>query len=142
MTTSTKARSTRPSRLRGLVHHDLVPVVAAAVIAAAVAFAFLRPPATIDAIAVTNATDYDIAVEVRGTAGGWMPMSTVHRRGTTSVADVIDQGDTWTFRLRAQGQAAGELHLRRDELEAAGWAIEIPKSAEQTLSEAGTQPPP
>jgi hypothetical protein len=124
------------------VHGDLVPVVAAAAIAAGVALAFLRPPATVDAISVTNATDYDIAIDVRGAEGGWMPLSTAHRNSTTSAVEVIDQGDTWTFRLRAQGRPAGELHLQRDDLEAAGWAVEIPASTEQTLAEAGAQPPP
>ena len=142
MTTRTTERSVRPSRLRWLVHGDLVPVVAAAAVAVAVAFAFLRPPPTIDAISVTNPTDYDIALEVRGAEGGWMPMATAHRHSTTSAVEVIDQGDTWTFRLRSQGQPAGELHLQRDDLEAAGWAVEIPASTEQTLAEAGAQPPP
>jgi hypothetical protein len=71
-----------------------------------------------------------------------MPMSTAHRRSTTSAVDVIDQGDMWTFRFRAQGRPAGELHLQRDELEAADWAVEIPTSTEQTLADAGAQPPP
>src|SRR5687767_8111307 len=115
MSADTKVRSTRPSRLRWLVRSDIVPVVAAAATAAWVAFAFLQPPATINTISITNPTDYDIAVQVRGTEGGWTPMSTAHRNSTTTVADVIDQGHTWTFRLRAQGQPAGELHIERDE---------------------------
>ena len=142
MSADTKVRSARPRRLRWLVHSDMVPVVAAAVVAAGVAFAFLRPPATVDNISITNPTGYDIAVQARGTEGGWIPMSTAHRNRTTTVADVIDQGRVWTFRLTAQGQSAGELHIQRDELEAAGCAIEIPTTTDETLNDAGVNPPP
>jgi hypothetical protein len=142
VTPRTKTRPVRTSRHRWLVDSDIVPVVAAAAIAIGVAFAFLHDPAMIDAVAVSNPTDYDIAVAVRGTDGGWMPMSTATRNTTTTVNNVLDQGDTWTFRFTAQGKPAGELHIERDALEAAGWAIEIPPTTESILRAAGAQPPP
>ena len=109
MSATTKVRAARQSRLRWLVHSDIVSVATAGAIAVGVGFAFLRRPETIDTVSVTNPTDYDIGVAVRGAEGGWMPMSTAQRDSTTTVvSDVIDQGATWTFRFTAQGQQAGK----------------------------------
>jgi hypothetical protein len=142
MSADTKVRPVRPRRLVGLVHSDLLALAVSATVATWVAFTFLRAPVTIDTVAVTNPTEYDIAIHVRGSEGGWMPMSTAHRNTTTTVANVIDQGDTWTFRFEAQGHHAGELRIERDALEAAGWTIAVPDNAEAALHDAGTSPPP
>ena len=142
MSATTKVRAPRQSRLRWLVHSDIVSVAAAGAVGVGVAFAFLGSPATVDTISITNPTDYDIGVEVRGAEGGWMPLSTAHRSTTTVVSDVIDQGPTWTIRFTAQGQQAGQLEFRRQALEAAGWEIEIPARTEEVLRDAGAAPPP
>src|SRR5262245_504700 len=142
MTAGTKDRASRRRRMGWLVHSDFAAVLAAGIVAVAFGFTFLRAPVTIDVVSVTNPTDYDIAIDVRGSDGGWMPMSRAQRNSTTAVAKVIDQGDTWTFRFRAQGHHAGELRIARDALETAGWAIEIPDSTEDALTDAGTSPPP
>jgi hypothetical protein len=142
MSATTKVRPARQGRLRWIVHNDIVAVAAAGAVAVGVGFAFLRSPDTIDTISVTNPTDYDIRVEVRGAEGGWMPMSTAQRDTTTVVDDVIDQGPAWTIRFTAQGQQAGQLEIRRPALEAAGWEIEVPASTEEVLRDAGAAPPP
>ena len=106
MSATTKVRAARQSRLRWLVHSDIVSVATAGAVAIGVGFAFLRSPETIDTVSVTNPTDYDIGVEVRGAEGGWMPMSTAQHNTTTVVSDVIDQGAIWTIRFTAQGQTS------------------------------------
>jgi hypothetical protein len=142
MSATTKVRAARQSRLRWLVHSDIVSVATAGAVAVGVGFALLRSPETIDTVSVTNPTGYDIGVEVRGAEGGWMPMSTAQPNTTTVVKDVIDQGSSWTIRFTAQGQQAGQLELRRQALEAAGWEIEIPASTEEFLRDASALPPP
>jgi hypothetical protein len=142
MTAGTKVRAARRRRLSGLLHSDSVAIAVSAVVALWFGFAFLRAPATVDTITITNPTDYDIGIEVRGSDGGWMPMRTAHRDSTTTTRSIIDQGHTWTFRFSAQGHRAGEMDITRDALKAAGWVIEIPASTEETLREAGTSPPP
>ena len=142
MSATTKVRAARQSRLRWLVHSDIVSVATAGALAIGFAFAFLRSPETIDTVSMTNPTDYDIGVEVRGAEGGWMPMSTAQHNTTTIVKDVIDQGAIWTIRFTAQGRQAGQLEIRRQALEAASWEIEIPASTEETLRDAGAPLPP
>jgi len=142
MSTRTRSRAVRPRRIEQLAHSDTFAIAIASAVAVALGFAFLQSPATVDTISIHNPTSYDIAVEVRGTDGGWMPLSTVRRHTTTDVVDVIDQGGTWTFRLRAQGRSGGQLHLERDALEAAAWAVEIPSGVEAVLHDAGAPLPP
>jgi hypothetical protein len=145
MTTRTNPRRTQPPRrtLRQLVHSDAAAITAAGVFALSFASTFMREPDRVEGVSVTNPTDYDIAVQVRGGHDdGWMPLSTAMRHDTTTVFDVIDQGDTWTFKLRAQGRDGGEYRIDRDDLEAAGWTIELPDEVATTLRDAGAPLPP
>ena len=142
MTTRTRSKAVRPSPLRWLAGSEILPVIAAALLALLVALGLLGDVARIDAISMTNPTSYNVAVQVRGDDGAWMPMSTARGQATTTVRDVIDQGDSWTFRFTAQGHPAGELHLTRDALEESGWVIEIPSDIEAQLREAGAPTPP
>jgi hypothetical protein len=142
MTTRTRSKAVRPSRLQWLLGTEILPVVAAAVLATLVAFGLLGDVARIEEISLTNPTGYDLAVQVRGDDDTWMPMSTARGQATTTVRDVIDQGDSWTFRFTAQGRPAGELHLTRAALERSGWAIEIPTDVEARLRQAGAPAPP
>ena len=142
MKTSTKARVTRRQPLRWLAHSDLVPVGLSALIATAVAFAFLQSPATVDSVSVSNPSDYNISVQVRGVDGGWMPLTTVPEHQTKATRDVIDQGDSWTFRFAAQGRSGGQVRIDRTALEAAGWTIQMPDHVIEQLVERGALPPP
>jgi hypothetical protein len=142
MTTGAALQVSGARRLRRLVHSDAGAFVAAGAVALAVALGGLREPPRISSVSITNATDFDIAVEVRGPSGGWMPLATAGRSETTSVADVIDQGDTWTFRFSAQGVHPGSLQVERRRLAASGWVIEIPPEVEQDLLRAGAPLPP
>jgi hypothetical protein len=137
--TRTKARGTRARRR--LRDSEVLPFVVAAVAALTFGWVGLRSPTRIDEVSITNPTDYTIAVEVRGDSGGWLAMSTTRAHDSKAVADVIDQGDTWTFRFRAQGRLGGEVQVDRDALEAAGWELEIPAEVGDHLREAGARPP-
>ena len=142
MSTRTEPRSAAPRYLRRLARSEAVAVLVAAGVAVTVGSALLRSPATVDEVSITNPTDYHIAVEVRGSRGGWMHLSTVPRHGTITVSEVIDQGETWIFRLTAQGRRASEFRTDRRELEAAGWAANIPIVAGTELRDAGATLPP
>jgi hypothetical protein len=142
MTTGAALHISGAQRLRGLLQSDLGAFVAAGAVALAVAFGCLQEPPRISSVSITNTTRFDIAVDVRGPTGGWMPLATAERTATTSVADVVDQGHTWTFRFRAQGEQPGSLRVDRKTLEASGWAIEIPSEIERELVRAGAPLPP
>ena len=139
---STKTRTVSPKRLQSLVHNDLLCVALAALVALGVHMALPPTPPTFGEITVTNPTDYDIAIQVRGSSGGWMALSTVGRHSVATIHDVIDQGDSWTFRLTAQGRSGGDHRLERDELEASGWNFDIEPGVELILRDAGAAPPP
>lgn len=117
----------------------LVLAVVVPLIAAAVA---LRDPATVD-LEISNPTAYAITVEVDdGQAEGVLPVAVIDRRASRAVQNVIDQGDTWVFYFYGQGRDGGELRLNRAELEAAGWAIQVPDAVTTRLAELGAPPTP
>jgi hypothetical protein len=142
MATSATSLTSRRHRRRWLIDSDLFPVALSAVIATALAFAVLRDPATVESVAVTNDSDYDIRVQIRGADGGWMPLSQATRRETTATSEVIDQGETWTFRFASQGRAGGQIEIDRAVLEASDWTLEIPDDTIQQLRDAGAPLPP
>jgi hypothetical protein len=139
MTTRTRPRATRARQRLG--DSELLPFVVAAIVSMAFGAAFLRSPARVDEVSITNPTDYPIAVEVRGDTGGWLRLSTANAHATKTLSDVVDQGDTWTFRFHAQGHSGGEVHVDRDSLEARGWELEIPAGVGDQLRDAGATPP-
>lgn len=142
MTTRTRPQH-RHTRLRGrIIESDMFAFALAALVAVGFGNVFLRDPPRVDSVSLHNPTGYDIAVQVSGEDSGWLPLSTARRHDTKTVEGVIDQGDTWTFRFRAQGRPGGEIRLDRDQLEATGWVVEIPPAVEDHLRDAGAPPPP
>jgi hypothetical protein len=69
-----------------------------------------------------------------------MLLGTVADRGSTEVADVFDQGRTWTFRFVTQGQVVGEMEMSRADLQRAGWRVEVPAKFADTLRSDGVVP--
>ena len=103
---------------------------------------FTSPP-TVDRITFENPTVYDISVSISDADGSrWLPVTTIEHGGTKSVFDVIDQGEVWRLRFRAQGRAGGELVESRSHLVALEWTVDVPADVEARLRRATAPPSP
>lgn len=119
-------------------------VVVALVLAAAVPLMrLLETPSFVDRISVENPTRYDIGIEVTDAdRDGWMAIGTARRATDSTFQEIIDQGDVWIFRFRAQGEDGGELRVTRQELERDEWKLTIAESVEDDLQAKGAAFPP
>lgn len=143
--TSRIATRPRPRHARGraLLDSDLAAIVVASVFAVSIGSFVLRGPAFVDEVSVTNPNEYDIGVQVTGgDREGWMAMTTVSQRAAKTTVHVIDQGEAWVFRFRAQGREGGELRVERGDLEQTGWTVTIPDEVIQHLRDLGAPPSP
>ena len=78
-----------------------------------------------------------------GKAGdGWLLLTTVEPQSTTTVEEVINQGEMWIFRFDYVGKYDQEVEMSRRQLEQDDWTIEVPRSFEQRLRELDFSPPP
>ena len=116
-----------------------------AVLAAVVAIVLFRPALEpgpfVARLRFENSSEYAFDVDVTGaSADGRMLLGTVADRGDTEVADVFDQGRTWTFRFVTQGQVVGSVEVSRDELERAGWRVKVPTEFADALRAKGVVP--
>lgn len=103
----------------------------------------MEEPTFIERIEVQNPTRYDVTIYVaRGDDVGWMAVGTARRQETSTFEEIYDQGDLWIFRFSAQGEEGGELRLSKASLERDRWRVEIPRSVEDQLQEAGAPFPP
>jgi hypothetical protein len=97
----------------------------------------------VDEVTIVNDTDYSANVDVSGkTRNGWLGLTAVQPDSTTTVENVIDQGDVWIFRFDYGGKYDEEVEISRDELEENNWTIEVPGSFEQRLRDLDVAPPP
>lgn len=119
-------------------------VVVALVLAAAVPLMrLLETPSFVDRISVENPTRYDIGIDVTDAdRDGWMAIGTARRATSSTFQEIIDQGDVWIFRFRAQAEDGGELRVTRQELERDGWKLTIPESVGDDLQSKGAAFPP
>jgi hypothetical protein len=101
------------------------------------------PPPRVDRITIANPTGYDLNVDVSAPErSGWLPVAIVEARSEEVTEEVIDQGEVWVFRFSHWGDPVGELSITRDELEGAGWGLEVPEEVEERLQQMGRPPPP
>lgn len=136
-------RGPQHSRVRAVLDSDFTAVLVAALVALGVGSIVLRGPAFVDEVSITNSSEYDIGVQVGGAdRDGWMAVTTASSRSTTTTRDVIDQGEVWVFRFRAQGREGGEVRVTRRELELADWTLEVPDDVIQHLRDLGAPPSP
>jgi hypothetical protein len=98
---------------------------------------------TVATVSFVNETTYAMTVDVSGAdKDGWLPLGTAERSDTTRMSDVVDQGEEWVFRFRAQGRDGGEMHLTKDELTRSEWRVVIASSVGQRLAAQGAPPSP
>jgi hypothetical protein len=120
--TSDKEHRTRPR-----VDAWIPIAIVAALMAIALARPVLEPGPFVTRLTVVNSSEYAFDVDVAGAdAHEWTLLGTVAERGDTTVADVYDQGSTWTFRFVTQGVLAGQVEVSRAALERSGWRLVVP----------------
>jgi hypothetical protein len=107
------------------------PWIPLGVLAALLAIVLFRPLVEpgpfVGRVTVVNKSEYAFDVDVAGAkADDWMSLGTVGEKQSTDVAEVFDQGGTWTFRFRTQGLLAGQVAMSRADLKAAGWQLVVP----------------
>ena len=96
----------------------------------------------VDRVVLVNDTSYHANVDVRGTGGGWLGLTTVTSGSTTTVQQVVDQGNRWTFRFTYGVHDPVEATLTKKELIEKSWRVEVPAEFEQQLRDEGVVPPP
>jgi hypothetical protein len=101
----------------------------------------LRGPSLVDRLTFVNASDYDIHVEVSG-GHGWLPLGVAASHCSTTFQEVVDQGEQWTIRFRAQGVSGGQVTVSRDDLAGSSWSFHVPDAVATMVEEAGAPPPP
>jgi hypothetical protein len=114
-----------------------------AVCACALVLAACSDVSFIDSITIVNDTDYQAKTEVTGAdRNNWLLLTHAQQRQTTSVEEVIDQGETWIFRFDYIGKHEEEVEVSRQELKQDDWTIEVPIIFEQRLRALGVPAPP
>jgi hypothetical protein len=97
----------------------------------------------VDEVTIVNDTEYSANVDATGKArDGSLGLTVVRPQSTTTVEEVIDQGEVWIFRFDYLGKYEEEVEIARRELEQNDWTIEVPQSFEQRLRELDVPPPP
>lgn len=96
----------------------------------------------VDAIVIENPTAFTANVDVGGdTREGWVGLATVQANSEATIRNVLDQGDSWTFRFGYSGYQQ-EIRLSREDLARGRWRVPIPSSFESELRRRGLVPPP
>jgi hypothetical protein len=96
----------------------------------------------VDEVTIVNNSEYSANVDVTGEArDGWLGLTSVEPQSTTTVQEVIDQGEGWIFRFEYGGESE-EVEISRRELGRNDWTIEVPQSLEQRLRALDVPPPP
>jgi hypothetical protein len=126
----------------GLIHREPVIIVLAAVVAVVLAVGVTRSPPRVERLSIRNGTPWNLNVEV-GSSGDALrsPLPIALAGSTTTVGDVLDQGDRWTFEVRAGGVDAGRIAMTRSQLRDAGWTVTVPDSMAARLRDAGIDLP-
>jgi hypothetical protein len=97
----------------------------------------------VDEVTIVNDTEYSANIDVTGkTRNGWLGLTAVQPESTTTVEEVIDQGEMWIFRFDYVGKHDEEVEVTRSELEGNDWTVEVPESFEQQLHDLDVPPPP
>ena len=99
--------------------------------------------AFVDHVTIVNDSDYPVRVEVSGAERDrWLVLTTTPKHSQDRVADFIDQGELWTFRLDYLGRYQQEVEVTEQELQRADWRFEVPESFEEALRARGVPAPP
>jgi hypothetical protein len=96
-----------------------------------------------DEVTIVNDTEYSANVDVTGKhRDGWLRLTSVQPQSTTTIGEVVDQGEMWIFRFDYVGKYEEEVEISRGALEQNDWTIEVPSTFEQRLRDLDVPPPP
>ncbi len=125
-----------PARLTALVAAGVVAATGTVMLLLA-----LEGPSFVDEVNVVNGTVYRFNVAVAGPDDdGVVELGALGRDDQNRFQAVLDQGDVWVFSFSYGGVDGGEVSVTRDELEAAGWTLDVPAAAEERLRQSGVTP--
>ena len=129
-----------PSQSRRNLDAALI-AAAVAVLALVVVMPATRLPSFVDGVTIVNPHPWIVNVDVtRGGRDGTVGVGAVGAERTQNVSAVIDQGETWIFKVTYGGADAGELVVSRAELEEAGWRVTVPDEFAARMRAAGMEP--
>jgi len=124
------------------VRRDLLAIVVAAALAAAITVWLVDAPARVP-LTVVNDTDYELTVAVSSPGrDSWLPIVVIDPHQERVRSGTIDQGDEWVFRFAGQGRDGGEITTSRAQLADDGWRFEVPAEVAERLDAQGATPPP
>lgn len=134
-----------PLRSRFRPRHIAAAVAAAAGAVAAIAVGLLllgavSGPSRVEAITVTNPTDFSLRVQVSGGDDSWLGLGTVAATDEHVFESVIDQGSIWVFEFHHANDLAARVETSRAALSDSDWEISIPAEAGERLTELGKTP--
>ncbi len=96
----------------------------------------------VDEVTIVNDTEYSANVDVTDeTRDAWLRLTSAQPQSTTTVEQIIDQGEMWVFRFDYVDKYQEEVEISRHELEQNDWTIEVPSSFEQRLRDLDVPPP-
>ena len=123
-TTATPDATTTATTLGWLRWAAGAVVVLLATVAAS---GFLRGPRFVSQVSFVNPSPYALDLQVAGAdRDGWMLLGTVSPNTMSTVGGVVDQGDTWVFRVGFEGVDVADFSVSRSELVRSGWRVTIP----------------
>lgn len=117
---------------RALLGSDWFAAVAAAVVAIALGWLLIDEPARVD-LEVVNPTGREVGIEVREDGdSSWRRVATLDPESERTVRDLLDRGETWTFRFEEWGRPLSQIDVERAALAATGWRLQIPAPVSDT----------
>jgi len=133
----------RRFRLRERLQTNSAAIVIAAVFALAAGALLFDDPSRVPTVTIENPTAYDVRVDVSdGDQAGWTVLGSARQHCSASVESAVDRGDTWVFRLRAQGMVEDEIAVSRSDLEQANWHFVVPETLAEQWETNGVPHPP
>jgi hypothetical protein len=88
-------------------------------------------------VRVDNRAALPLQVDAVGPDGGRLALGVAGPRATTTFAEVVDLGSTWTFVLSYGGQEVLRQTVGRQELAGRGWTVQVPEGAAAELERRG-----
>jgi hypothetical protein len=84
-----------------------------------------------------NQTGLTLAVEAFDAAGSRVAVGSAQPKAQTTIQEVVDLGERWTFVAAYAGREVHRQTLSGAELRARGWTITLPADATRQLEQAG-----
>jgi hypothetical protein len=132
MNEAMSATAIRPKDPKAVPVRSLVLWVGLAVVIGAIAVlaaTAMRGPKFVSSVTIDNPSPYVVSVDVAPANNSeWTQLTAISPGTTTSVSQIVDQGQTWVFRVASAGVDGGTFTVSRSDLASAGWKVTIPSS--------------